>query len=367
MSRLSRAGAAALTAAIVLAGCGGGGGGSATPASQSQSAPNSAAKVAPPPATGRQSFGTAQLTLALPKALRGATAKAVRAIPHGTTTATSTARHAQFVDPSPAPGFGVCNGNVIDIYVDGSLIPAIDGQGEGPDSLCVSFTADGTQTVSIPLFSNTNNNEVVVVEWDAFVENILALGEADTGSSFSPGSAINLTVTMQENAESLGVTDLNFNDPVLMQGESWTELPFSCPGTTSPFAPFTADANGVFIPVAGYGGTSTPTLTGTSDGGGTSKLVQTGASGLYVISADSSCDGVTVFGSAPNPAYSIYNDVTSANYSTYYNDYYFNHIVGSPNQGIWTLVNVYTDTLGQNFYQLQNQAVNGTIDIRNGG
>ncbi len=365
MSRLSRAGAAALTAAIVLAGCGGGGGSSAAPPSNAQSAPTTITKVAPPAAAGRTSYGTAKLTLALPKALRGSTtANVVRAIPHGKATTASTGRHAQFVDPSPAPGVGVCQGNVIDIYVDGSLIPAIDGQGEQPDSLCVQSSIDGTQTVNVPLFSSSNN-EVVVVEWDPYVSSILALGETNYGN-FSPGSAVNLTVTMQENAQYIGVTDLSFNGPQLMTGGTWYDLVGSCPGT-SQFTAFTADFNGVFIPVAGYGGTSNPVLTGTSDNGGTSRLTQSSAAGVYVVSWDSNCDGVEASATAPNPVYSIYGDVTNTNYYNYYNDYHYYNEVGSPNQGIWNLVYVFNDTLGQNFYQLSTPTINGTIDIQNDG
>lgn len=346
MRHLTQAAAAATVAAVLFAGCGGGGSSSPTP-SQAGVAPAVHATAAP--AASRTAVGTATLTLSLPHVLVGKNGKAVRVAPSGS------GRRPKYVNP--VAGGGVCSGNVLDIYVDGSLVPALDGGPEAPDSLCVNpASSDGTQTANVPLFS-TGSNLIVAVEWDPTISNVLAIGEYN-GGQFSPGSGQTLTLTMQMNVYWIGITDLAFNNPQLMQG-----------GTYSFCAPqvgvYSADWEGAFVPVAGYGGTSTPTVTGTSDNAGTSKFAQTTIPGIYSAIFDGSYDGITLNATAANPAYAIYNDVASANYSNYYYGYSSNYTAG-PNQGIFNLYFTNTNGFQNWFAQLNFPAETASVDLQSG-
>jgi hypothetical protein len=262
------------------------------------------------------------LTLALPKVVTAKNGQHVRAIPRGISRsrvlASSNARSSQrplYVNPLPAPspGGGICPGNILDIYVDGSIIPAIDGGTEAPDSLCVVQTGDGTQSVSVPLFSNASN-QIVAVEWDYADQNVLAIGEAD-GGSFTAGQGLTLSLTMQMNVYNIGITDLAFNDPEIMNNQNYGLDDFICPASAQ-VAVYTADSTGSFVPIAGYGGTAPATLSGVSSSG-TSKIVQTTIPGVYSLSWDGSCDYINATATAVNPAYTIYNDVTNGSQGAY--------------------------------------------------
>lgn len=309
MARL-QASAFVITSALILAGCGGGGG--STP---SATVPNSTPAQS---GTNKTAIGTAKLTLALPKvirATRNGKSVAVRAIPKGTKRSlpSGTARSPRFVDPSPNPGSGPCGGsgdNYIDIYVvsygSATLLTDLDNQGETNDSVCVGPTGDSTQTVNIPIYSS-NQNQIVAVEWDATGAYVLAVGETDFGSFYS-GSTYSLSLTMDMNAAYVGITDLGFTDPSLVElyDSPYEGVGAACPGN-SQVAFYDADQLGDFVPIGGYGGTTTPSIT-LSGGGGSTAFAQTAVPGVYNIAWDSNCDDIGVNASALNPAYPIYAD-----------------------------------------------------------
>jgi len=351
--RISWVAAGAIATALALTGCGGGGGGT-TPASSGGSASKTVVKQPLPPAAGRTSVGSAHLTLVLPQIVHATSGQAVRAL----LPPASSKRHGLFVDPSPAPGVGPCQANVLDIYVDGSLEPALDNGEEAPDSWCVVSTPDGTQNVNIPLYS-TALNQVVVVEWDPTVSNILAIGEANQGG-FSPGSSnIPLTVTLQMNAENIGITNLSFSNPEVMYGQTYTLGSCALPNST-PFGVYEADWEGNFVPAAGYGGVATPSLSGNSKGA--SNITQSTTGGIWIFNVDPSGYAVNVSASAANPAWSIYNDITNANFWSYYDGYYGNY-TGGANQGIFNLWYFYSDTLNSGIYQFDNQTLNEGVTL----
>jgi hypothetical protein len=283
-----------------------------------------------PAAVSHAQVGTAQLVLKLPNAVHGKNAQAIRAARGFRTSANSILRKPaagvasaarrtpKYVDPIGCQN-GSCGPNLIDIYVDGVLIPNMDGcagnSGDsGTDSICVSETTDGTQSVSVPLYS-TNANDIVVEEFDDCGNacgDLLAMGDAFVGT-FTPGTAVNASVTMQENVAYVGILDIyNQADPEVMTGQTYLGLQGSCDGTSqeAQFGLYTADLLGDFVPVAGYGGTSTPTESAAPDAGG-STITPTVATipGLWFVSWDNNCDGVTVTGTATNSAYAISYDV----------------------------------------------------------
>ena len=280
MYQLARVAAAATIASLVLTACGGGG------SSTTPSQPVKPAATPAPSAASRTAVGTAKITLALPQVLT-AKGKAVRAISRISGRATQFSKTAskspQFVDPSPNPlSAGPCGGpNVIDIYVDGTLLSAIDGGPEGSDSLCVQPGKTGRETATLPLYS-TAANTIVAVEWDALGQNVLAIGESDFGG-FAPGNVQNVSLTMLMNAFGVGIVDLSNPSGALLMTPSteFAPAPGPCPGS-SQFAVYPTDALGNFIPAAGSGGTSTATITGTSANGGTSKFSASSVPGVYV-------------------------------------------------------------------------------------
>lgn len=348
------AGAFIATAALILAGCGGGGGSTPSATVQNSTPAQSG--------TNKTAIGTAKLTLTLPKvirATRNGKSVAVRAIPKGTTRTlpSGTARSPRFVDPSPNPGNGPCSGlsagdNYIDIYVvsygSATLLTDLDNQGETNDSVCVGQTADSTQIVTIPLYS-TSQNQIVAVEWDATGQDVLAVGETDYGT-FYPGNPNTLGLTMDMNAAYVGITDLGFTDPSLVElyDSPYEGVGGACPGN-SQVAFYDADQLGDFVPIGGYGGTTTPTIT-LSGGGGSTAFAQTTVPGVYNIAWDSNCDDIGVNASALNPAYPIYAD---ANYSE--GNY----------PGIEYLYNNNFNNFDSVISQLGTSYVNGSITIIN--
>jgi len=341
MRSACRAGAASLAAALALAGCGGGA--NSAPGVQPVTA---AAHATPPAASSRTSIATANLTLVFPPVLIGKAGQIVRAAP------SSSSRHQQFVDPGTS--------NLIDIYVDGSLIPNIDGLAGANDSIVVTATPEGTQGVSLPLYA-TGTNWVVAVEYDSSHSNLLALGEANL-INILLGTVNTVSMTMQMNVTGVGLIDLpGQTDPLLMSGQTLNIGVLAPCGLSSQFATYPTDANGTFVPVSGYGGTSTPSVTGAGVGITSLSQPQTQFVPSFTISWDLNCDDMVLTAIAANPANAIWNDVTGGNSGNYSNAYYGGSDRGGPNQGVWDLYNVY-GALGL-FSQTSTASVTKTIDI----
>lgn len=365
MSRVARFSPAALAAVLILAGCGGGGGSS--PVQKPAAHPSAA------PASTRTVVGTTTLSLVLPKVLH---AKGTLAVAKKT----AAAKRPQFVDPQPAPTSGSATSNLIDIYVDGSLLYNLDGQaGSYGASVFVNATATGAQTLQIPLFS-TATNEIVAVEYDDLHANLIAIGETNL-STFTPGTAQNISITMQMNAVGLAIIDQpNESDPVMMAAQNgpWGLTENVCSygsGGTSGIGVYDVDAYNNLVPAAnGYGGTGFATVTGLSDNSGTTSLSapQTQFPGTYTILWDSNCDTITLNATSPNPANSINADISNSTaYANYLNGYINNAIAG-PNQGIWNLYYEYdpqnsfsNQYFSQTLNQASNATVGGTIDASN--
>jgi hypothetical protein len=376
MNRFHRLLAALGIAAIALTACSGGGGGISPHTSPIQGPANGQGlhNVAVPPASSRTTYGTAHLALTLPHVFTGRNAQAVRATKGLKPAATQRVHAAAGRSPTYVnPTCGECD-NVIDLFVDGSLLTNLDGCAGSGDSVCVNTSsADGTQSINVPLFSS-GTNDVVAVEWGP--NGLLAIGETWIGS-FTPGTAVNASLTMLMNAEYIGILDLyNQADAEVLTGQTYDGLGGSCGQSQqqAQFGLYTADASGTFVPIAGYGGTSTPTLTSTPDAGGSSTTPQTTIPGVYQLRWDSNCDGATLHASAANPAYAIY--ASSTNYdgpvdgngnST--NGYLacFNNsgpCPGGPYQGLWNIYFKYSNE--QYFPQLDintTPTVSGTADV----
>jgi hypothetical protein len=352
MHRTSRVAAAALTAAITLAACGGGAGSS--PAQPAASA--TAAATMPPAAVNRTQVGTATLSLAYPNVLHANTAQTVRA------NGASSGRHAQFIDPSPSPlpsGGGYAY-NVLDIYVDGTHEVNLDASGT-THSITVNQTGNGAQTVNIPLYS-TDQNQIVAVEHDPSGNSVLAIGESDLGT-FAAGQSQTLTLTMMMNATNIGVVDQALTTPQIMAGAPGT--PYDIPGCSTPSIVgfYAADALGDFLPSAGAGTGTAPTVTGTSLASGTSTIGGSSVPGLSTLNFDGSFDGVAVTATLTNPAYAIYNSLQSQ-YSYYYYDHYYGYSYSVPYQGIWNLAYVYGGVSASAF---STQTVTRYNNILSGG
>lgn len=321
MNHAMRSALYGLAVGPLLAACGGGGGTvPASPAPHAAMPSGTAANGAP--------VGTAQLTLRLPKVL-------VAKVP-----AASVARGANYVNPV-GPSAGVYN--VIDIYVNGTLQQNLDGVAGSSDSILVNNpNGDGTQSISFPLYSS-GSNDIIAIEWDHAHANILAIGETPPGSvSFSPGSVFNVSLTMLMNVRSTIITTDNVNgsDAQIISFQNYNVGTYSCsvsPVTSNQFYLYSADATGAFVPVAGYGGITVPTVIG-NFGSGTSKVVQS-PDGGYFASYDSAGDQIEVETSATNPAYDVVHN--QANYP-----------------GIWNYPNGLYFTIGLNpIAQTQNTDV----------
>jgi hypothetical protein len=331
--------------AVVLAACGGGG---STPSTTNVAQPSQHNKIAPPNYSGRTAIGSAKLSLVLPHVVTGRNGQALHARNVGTTgfrhrtpVASATSRRApKYINPGCT---GECNQNILDIYVDGTLLTNLDQNVGNSDSMYVNGSSpDGTQAVTVPIFS-TDDNDIVVVEYDSYGGSggdIIALGETWIGQ-FTAGTSVNATLTMQMNAYYVGILDMyNQSNPATLQGQQYLGLGGTCGAGAqqSQFGLFTADGTGTFVPVAGYGGTSTPSLTYTSDVPGTTAAAHSNISGLYFANWDAGCDGVTISATAANPAYPAFRDAR---------DYY------GP-----------LDSNGNETYGYQS-AVSGTADILN--
>jgi hypothetical protein len=340
---------AAFLGAAALTACGGGGSSTAASPIPGGAAPKA---TTPPAASARTSVATGKLTLTLPKAIR---AKKTA----------SAARKPGYINPvpSPLPSAGVAY-NILDIYVDGTLIPNIDGNFSGNDhSMSVIDTnGSGTQTnIQLPLYS-TGLNLIVAVERDYGGSSILAIGETQANGSVSAGGTVNLTLTMQMNAQYVAIVDLpNLSNPQVLSGGSYSSSYINATNTPSQnsFAVFPADLEGVLVPIAGYGGTSPATVTNAF---GPASVAQSTAGTYFVNFFGASCNSVNVTASAQNPAYAIYTDLQN-NYWNYYSAYYSNSSAG-PYQGIWNLAYIYSLVIASNF---SNASVTGSANIVDSG
>jgi len=123
--------------------------------------------------------------------------------------------------------------------------------------VAIQATADGSQTINVPLYS-TDAQEIVAVEsWGGLGNAILAIGEADLGNnSFLAGSAPLIGLTMQMNVALVGMmtgtTDANGDAQAFNAGSSGFSFNFSgssgvcSPGqTVGPFYAFAADPSAV--------------------------------------------------------------------------------------------------------------------------
>ena len=125
------------------------------------------------------------MTIAFPAGFH--TAKA------GTTTRSSTAakRKPAYVNPT--------SGNHLDVFVDGV---------DETSGTTVTNSADGTQTLTLSIYSTTSH-QIVAVETDSGLSNgqVLAIGESDVPmSSFNPGDVVSIGLTMLMNAVGIGIT-----------------------------------------------------------------------------------------------------------------------------------------------------------------
>lgn len=338
-------------AASLLAACGGGGTAPTTP-STAGNAPIAAKPTAPPASTIRKSVGSARYTLKLPNALQARGASV-----HARNAAAVAGRLPKYVNPGVGNNVGL---NILDVYVDNTLIANTDGNFPNNDhtTLVQNNSGDGTLNGTIPLYSTTNNT-IVAVEWDPSDTDILAIGEYNAGA-ISPGTTTNVSLTMQMQAYYVGIVDLpNLDDPEILLGQnyyaSYSGTPnnanddpqFICyyPPSSNAFALYTADAELTLVPIAGYGGTSTPTIT-SSPPTSQSHIAQSPL-GTYFVAFDGNCTSVPISATAPNPAYALYADIAaqypfvgydpnnSQNHAYY--DGYNNGAVNGPYQGIWNL------------------------------
>jgi hypothetical protein len=341
--RLRSAAPFAFALAGLLTACGGGGG--SAPSTPSVTPGTGAAPVASPTAPAasnvRQSVGTGRLTLKLPPALR-ANNKIVRASNADTRKLIASNRRPQYINPLPNPTAGAYPYNVLDIYVDNTLVANLDGNFPSNDHsmLVVDQTGDGTQTLSVPLYSSTHN-DIVAIEWDDAGATVpLALGEYQASGQLCAGCTVNLSMTMLMQAFYTGIVDLpNLSSPSVLIGTNHNLGACGAPLSSNAFALYSADAELSFVPIAGYGGTSTPTITSVNQlvGGGTTKISQS-AAGTYYIVWDANCDPVQLWANAPVPANAIWQDI-QANYTTYYYAYFYGWYggIGGQYQGVWNL------------------------------
>lgn len=344
---------ASVAAAVFLAGCGGGGSGSVAPAA-SPTTNNPTTAKAPAPKTGptatpananRTAVATGNLTITFPAGFHHATSS-------------STARKPAYVNPGPF---------YLDVWVvNGTNATHVVDSSGGSN---VNSGNGGLQTLSVPLFSSGVNQIVAYETTNAFgsYNELLAIGEADI-NSVTAGSSPQITLTMQMNAQRIGVMsdpdDAN-NDAVT--GSTYYSYGAYCvtPFTISPLYFFAADLSGGFVDVGGVGGTTQPTVVNVvSDNPNYANTLgqSPGVGGAYNVTVnDPSLSGVSVTLGATNPAYPIGYNVVSTGYPDggsypglatmyYYTyDYYLNYNLyyslysqyqNSPPGGITNTINI---------------------------
>jgi hypothetical protein len=275
----------ALACVTALAGCGGGGAAPAPHANVTSSTPAAATPVA-----------TGTLTIKFPAGFH-------------------IAKHPAGAKTGRQPAYVNSNSYYLDVWVFGGSSPqhVVDTTSSAAN---VVASADGTQTLSIPLFSTANSQIVAYEQSNRFGKggNLLAIGEADIGA-IAAGSSPAINLTMLMNAQYIGV----MNNPDDANGDATSGKLYSnqssmCGvgyGTGSLYF-FTADATGGFVDVAGVGGTTLPTLTSAkSDVAGNTYTVAPGVGGAFSATFNNLSGGVTVGLQSNNPAYAVVSNLGS--------------------------------------------------------
>jgi streptogramin lyase len=209
----------------------------------------------------------------------------------------SSSRRPAYVNPTA--------GNLLDIYVGGTLVLNLDGVTPS-DSGTVVATSDGTQTFNnVPVYSA--QSDIAVIEWDSTHSSILALGE-NPSVSFSPGTALNVALTLQMNATGFAISQ--YNDGSRATALNAQNYIVGAPGYPTSVYFYPIDPLGGYttaVPATGYGGVPpSATVTGTATLGDNSRI---GAqpTGSYLLSYATANSGITTTASTTNPAY-FYND-----------------------------------------------------------
>ena len=301
----------------------------------------------------RTAVATGSVKLVLPQAL---TAKNVPVVGSKTKS-----RSPKYVNPT--------SGNLLDIYVDSTLIQNVDGQVGSAHSMYVPTGGDGTASLGVPLYS-AGQNLIVAIEWDPTGNYVLAIGETNP-TNIVAGSANAISLTLLMNARSIAIVSYPaLGDVEVMNGQIYYgDGNYQCPGSPSAngFRLFPADYEGVLVPVAGYGGTL-PVVLGNvfSDNGGTTHLAQS-PTGTDFASFDANCDGLSVNASASNPAAVLWNDFINNNY-WYYAAFPNGVATQGVAQGLYNLLTGYAVSSVQRALLFQQQiaasTVTGAIDIQ---
>ncbi len=143
-------------------------------------------------------------------------------------------------------------------------------------------------------------------------------------------------MTMLMNAVYVGFVDLPLqSNPLLMLGQPSVSIGAlaTCLGSNQ-YAAFPADANGTFVPVSGYGGTSNPSVSGSGVGLTMLSQVQTQFVPSFTFAGRrrryGHCGGAMIQHTA------IWNDIVT-NTATYNSARYGGNDFGGQYQGIWDL------------------------------
>jgi len=286
----------AIVAAGALSACGGGGSSQPTPVSVP-----TAASSAGSSSQNKTPLGYATLTL--------------KGSPNFHT-ASASKRGAKSARRGPA--YVNSNALYLDVFVvSNGIVSHVVDSTSGPNVTLAN--PDGSQTLSIPIFTQGTSSVVAYETDSAFATygNVLSVGETEV-TGYTPGSTIQLAMTMQMNANQMGVMSdpNNANFDAVTQGVGgqtpWTE---AC--NTSNFYFFSADINGGFVSnvsgilPAGAGGTALPYVTGTNAFGvNPAPTLSQGAGigGAYSVNFNAGTV-LRVFLRATNPAYDLASSV----------------------------------------------------------
>jgi hypothetical protein len=201
--------AAAFAASLLLAGCVGG-------SSSTPSAIPVATGGSGTPVTASAS-GRGTLTIKFP--VNYVTAKKASSMKRRG--AASAVRHPAYVNPgiggeNPPP--------VLDIYVNQNLQSNLDGEAGYDDSVYINNeNDDGTQAISLPLYSS-QSNDIVVVEWDSSShDSVLAIAET-VAPAFTAGTAPVITAELQMNVQNvvISASPSNAGTTIPLDGSKFT-------------------------------------------------------------------------------------------------------------------------------------------------
>lgn len=210
-------------------------------------------------------------------------------------TSDSAVRGPAYVNPTAA--------SLLDVYVDGTLVTALDGT--PGHSVTVAPSADGTQTIAnLPLYST--NSDVTAIEWAAGATKVLALGEAPPGAfTTSPGAITAITLTMQMNATGFALTGNSDGAAgTLLAGQTYA---FGTAGTPALVYFYPTDPLGGYlaaVPTSGFGGLPAGVNVTTTTAAAGSKIGQQPLGG-YAVSHVTTAGSVSVAVTASNPAWFV--------------------------------------------------------------